>query len=94
MRRHKLGFNVPIAQWLASGLADWLWDQVNDQAFLRSELWDGRALLALAREKRESQTPWHPQEAHRVVLAVTAHWWLTRWMRSANPARSSVMQKL
>jgi asparagine synthase (glutamine-hydrolysing) len=81
LRRHKTGYNAPVANWLAGGLSSWLWDEVNDREFLRSELWDGPALLALARSKRETNASWHPQEAHRVLLAVTAHWWLTRWMR-------------
>jgi asparagine synthase (glutamine-hydrolysing) len=84
LRRHKLGYNAPIAHWLAGGLREWFWNELNDQEFLRSELWDGRALLALARAKRESHTPWHHAEAHRVALAVTAHWWQTRWLRGGN----------
>jgi hypothetical protein len=38
-------------------------------------------MLGLARAKRESGSPWQHGEAYRVTLAVTAHWWLTRWMR-------------
>jgi asparagine synthase (glutamine-hydrolysing) len=83
LRRHKLGYNAPVAHWLHNGLGEWLWSEVNDPEFLRSERWDGRALLALARAKRESRTPWHIDEAHQVALAVTAHWWQTRWLRGA-----------
>ena len=84
LRRHKIGFNAPVAHWLAGGLEDWLWDELNEQEFLRSELWNARGLLAFASAKRRSGSPWHPAEAHQVALAVTAHWWQTRWLRSAN----------
>jgi asparagine synthase (glutamine-hydrolysing) len=83
LRRDKLGYNAPVAQWLDRGLGNWVWSELNDPEFLRSELWDGRALLALARAKRQSCTPWHPAEMRRVTLAVTAHWWQTRWLRGA-----------
>jgi asparagine synthase (glutamine-hydrolysing) len=81
LRRDKLGYNAPVAYWLDRGLGDWFWSELNDQEFLRSELWDGPALLALARAKRQSDTPWHPEEARQLALTVTAHWWQTRWMR-------------
>jgi len=86
LRRDKLGYNAPVAQWLHGGLGDWLWDEVNDPEFLRSELWDGRALLALAAAKRQSGAQWHLDEASRVALAVTAHWWQTRWLRGGGTA--------
>jgi asparagine synthase (glutamine-hydrolysing) len=82
LRPDKLGYNAPITDWLNDGLADWLWDMLNDPQFLRSELWDGRALLALARTKRESGAPWTPPEMRRATTAVTTHWWLTRWLKS------------
>ena len=88
LRREKLGFNAPVDRWLGNGLdgglADWLWAQLNDPEFLREELWDGPGLLALAAAKRRSRSPWHPVEARRVTLAVTAHWWQTHWLRSAD----------
>jgi asparagine synthase (glutamine-hydrolysing) len=88
LRRDKLGYNAPVALWLDRGLRDWLWTELNDPEFLRSELWDGRAVLALARAKRQSGTAWHPAEARRVTLAVTAHWWQTRWLRGViSPVR-------
>lgn len=89
LRRHKVGYNAPVANWLAGGLADWLWDELNDQEFLRSELWDGHAIMSLARAKRETNAPWHPQEAHLALLAVTAHWWLTRWARRSPVSMSN-----
>jgi asparagine synthase (glutamine-hydrolysing) len=85
LRRHKVGYNAPVANWLSHGLKDWLWDELNDAEFQRSELWDGPALLSLARAKRESHTPWDLSEAHRVGLAVTAHWWQSRWLRRSLP---------
>ena len=81
LRRDKVGYNAPVAQWLRGGLGEWLWNEVNDPEFLRSELWDGRALLTMTRAKRESGAPWHIAEASPVALAVTAHWWQTRWLR-------------
>jgi asparagine synthase (glutamine-hydrolysing) len=84
LRRDKLGFNAPVAHWLNHGLGDWVWDEVNDPEFVRGELWDGRALQAVARSKREPGAAWTPAEAHRVTLTVTAHRWLTRWLRSGN----------
>jgi asparagine synthase (glutamine-hydrolysing) len=86
LRRHKIGYNAPVANWLSHGLKDWLWDELNDAEFQRSELWDGPALLSLARAKRESHAPWDLAEAHRVGLAVTAHWWQTRWLRRSLPS--------
>jgi asparagine synthase (glutamine-hydrolysing) len=80
LRRDKLGFTAPVADWLRGGLADWLWEELNDPDFLRSELWDGPTLLTLARTKRESGARWEPAEAHRVTLAITAHRWRTRWL--------------
>ena len=58
LRRDKLGFTAPVTDWLRGGLADWLWDEVNDPEFLRSELWDGPALFSLARAKRASGARW------------------------------------
>jgi asparagine synthase (glutamine-hydrolysing) len=88
LRRDKVGFNAPIASWLAGGLSDWLWDLVNEREFLDSDLWDGEMLLGLVRTKRSSRAPWPAQEAHRVLLVASAHWWLTRWRRrtSLHPA--------
>jgi asparagine synthase (glutamine-hydrolysing) len=86
VRRDKLGFNAPVAEWLGRGLADWLWEEVNDSEFLRSDLWDGRALMSLARSKRASGVPWEPAEARRATLAVTAHRWRTRWLSSVAAA--------
>ena len=80
VRRDKVGFNAPVHEWLGGPLGDWLWEELNDPDFLRSELWDGPALLSLGRAKRESGSPWSPAEAHRATLAVTAQWWRTRWL--------------
>jgi asparagine synthase (glutamine-hydrolysing) len=81
LRRYKLGYIAPVSYWLNRGLGDWFWSELNDQEFLRSELWDGPALLALASAKRQSGIPWHHEEARQLALTVTAHWWQTRWMR-------------
>src|SRR5207237_3579217 len=67
-RRDKLGYNAPVAHWLGGGVGEWLWSELNDPEFLRSELWDGRNLLAMARAKRQSGSPWHPAEARRITL--------------------------
>jgi asparagine synthetase B (glutamine-hydrolysing) len=83
LRRDKQPYTAPVAAWLDRGLGDWLWSEVNDPEFLASELWDGRALLALVGAKRRSGTPWSFTEGRRVTLAVTAHWWQTRWLRGA-----------
>jgi asparagine synthase (glutamine-hydrolysing) len=85
LRRDKIGFNAPIAYWLAGSLGDWLWDLVNEKEFLCSDLWNGEMLLGLARAKRSSQSSWHAPEAHRILLAASAHWWLTRWLRRGSP---------
>ena len=85
LRRDKLGFTAPVGDWLRGGLVDWCWEELNDPDFLASELWDGPALLALARAKRASGAPWEPTESHRVTLALTAHWWRTRWLGGAWP---------
>ena len=84
VRRHKLGYNAPVPHWLQTGVGEWLWRELNHPEFIRSEFWDGPALLTLAREKRRSQAPWHPAEARRITLAVTAHWWQTHWLRSGH----------
>jgi asparagine synthase (glutamine-hydrolysing) len=81
LRHDKLGYNAPVAQWLNGPLREWLWSELNDPAFLDNHLWDGPAMLALAESKRRSRAPWTADEAHRVTLAVSAHWWLTRWAR-------------
>jgi asparagine synthase (glutamine-hydrolysing) len=78
-RRDKLGFTAPVSDWLRSGLSGWLWEEVNDPDFLRSELWDGPSLHALARAKRASGEPWSHDDAHRITMAVAANWWRTRW---------------
>jgi asparagine synthase (glutamine-hydrolysing) len=81
LRRDKLGFTAPVNDWLGGSLGDWLWEEMNDVAFVRSELWDGHALRSLAAAKRASGAPWTRSEADRATLAVTAHWWRTRWLR-------------
>jgi hypothetical protein len=78
-----------VTQWLTGGLSEWLWRQVNDPEFLRSDLWDGRRLLAATRARRESRMPWSFEEARRITLAATAHWWLTNWLRARPPAVSA-----
>ena len=88
LRRDKLGFTAPVAAWLQGGLADWLWEEVNDRDFLASELWDGPGLLALARAKRDAGAAWAHEEAHRVTMAVTANWWRTRWGASYDQRRA------
>jgi asparagine synthase (glutamine-hydrolysing) len=80
LRRDKLGFVAPVSDWLRGGLGDWLWEEMNDPDFLRSELWDGPALQSLARRKRETAEPWDPVETGRATLAVSAHYWRTRWL--------------
>jgi asparagine synthase (glutamine-hydrolysing) len=85
LRRDKMGFNAPVRHWLSGGLADWLWDLVNESEFLRGDLWDGQSLLGLVSAKRAAQAPWHLREAHRVLLAASAHWRLTRWSRRRSP---------
>jgi asparagine synthase (glutamine-hydrolysing) len=84
LRRHKLGYNAPVGHWLEDGLGEWLWRELNHPEFIRSELWDGPALIALARQKRRSRARWHPAEARRIILTVTAHWWQTHWLRSGH----------
>jgi asparagine synthase (glutamine-hydrolysing) len=88
LRRHKVGYNAPVAHWFSHGLENWLWDELNNADFQRNELWNGPGLLALARAKRETSAPWHLAEAHRVGLAVTAHWWQTRWLRRTASSHS------
>ena len=83
LRRDKLGFTAPVNDWLRAGLGDWLWAEMNDSEFLRSDLWDGPGLRALAAAKRSSGAPWTRAEAERATLAVTAHWWRTRWLRGS-----------
>ena len=85
LRRHKVGYNAPVAHWFSHGLKNWLWDELNNADFQRNELWNGPGLLALARAKRETGAPWGLAEAHRVGLAVTAHWWQTRWLGRSLP---------
>jgi hypothetical protein len=77
---------VPVGHWLAHGLGDWLWDAVNDKEFLSSELWNGPSLLELTCTKRRLQAPWNLSEANSILLAVTTHWWQTRWLNA--PPRS------
>jgi asparagine synthase (glutamine-hydrolysing) len=83
-RTDKVGYNAPVREWLGGGLADWAWDQVNDPEFLRSELWDGRALRDAVRTQRASGRQWIHEQAHRVLLAVSAHLWQTRWLSSGH----------
>lgn len=91
LRQRKLGYNAPVADWLSHGLRDWLWDEVNDPDFLRGDWWDGLALRDFVRQKRETQARWSIPEAHRILLSVSANWWLTRWLspRSARDAATS-----
>ena len=80
LRRDKLGFTAPVSDWLSGGLADWVWDEVNDPGFQRSELWDGPAVRALVRSKRTSGARWEEAESHRVTMTLSAHWWRSRWL--------------
>jgi asparagine synthase (glutamine-hydrolysing) len=84
LRREKLGFNVPITSWLGrEGLGDWLWDMVNERDFLDNDLWNGQTLLALTRSKRLAGASWTFAEANTVLLAVSAHWWISRWLQAS-----------
>ena len=85
VRRDKLGFNAPVAQWLGDGLDAWLREQVNDPEFVRSPLWDGARLRDRANALRGRGTAWAAAEAQEVLLAATAHRWRTR-RGTANPA--------
>ncbi|ODS58626.1 MAG: asparagine synthase (glutamine-hydrolyzing) [Acidobacteria bacterium SCN 69-37] len=79
-RRRKLGYNAPVADWLNGSLAGWLADLVHEPGFVQSDLWDGPALRALAERHRRHRS-WVDADARRVVLAATAYWWQTRWLR-------------
>jgi asparagine synthase (glutamine-hydrolysing) len=89
LRRDKLGYNAPVVHWMGSGFDKWMWDALNDREFLRSDLWDGAALLKLATRLRKSNTPWHPEQMRRVTRALTAHSWLTNWLRRGRGAAKS-----
>src|SRR5262249_1281901 len=62
-RKLKIGFNSPLSDWFRGPLRDWLWEQVNERDFLDSDLWDGRAVRALAEvNRRAGASGWTPSE--------------------------------
>lgn len=80
VRRDKLGFNAPVAQWLCAGLDSWLRDQVNDPEFVRSPLWDGPTVRDRADTLHARGGAWSEADAQQLLLAATAHRWRTRWV--------------
>ena len=83
LRRDKVSYVAPVARWLDGGLRDWVWDAVNAPGFLQSAWWDGPALRALTAERRRAGS-WRRDDAAQVLLAVAAHWWLTRWLTAGS----------
>lgn len=80
LRRDKLGYNAPLAGWLGDGLAAWIWDEVNDPAFVRGHPWDGVALRERVRAQRARGGVWSAADAHDVLLAVSASRFRTHWL--------------
>ena len=89
LRCDKLGYNAPVARWLAAGLGPWLQEQVNDADFLKSELWDGPALRDRAAKVRAAGGAWSDADAHDLLLAATAHRWEKRWLAQRSPVARS-----
>jgi len=80
LRRDKIGFNSPLPNWLAGPLRDWLWDQVNDPAFLTSEHWDGQAIRQYVTARRgEGGWAWH--EGERIWTIMSAWLWERAFLR-------------
>jgi asparagine synthase (glutamine-hydrolysing) len=90
LRRQKLGYNSPVPHWLNDGLEEWVWNEVNHPEFIKTDLWDGRRLQDIVRRKRQTVSPWDPQDARTLMLAITCNWWLTRWLKG-NGARLAEM---
>lgn len=84
VRRDKLGYNAPVAQWLGGGLDAWLREQVNDPEFVRCSLWDGATLRDRANALHARGGVWTAADANEIVLAATAHRWRTRWLAASS----------
>lgn len=59
--RPKVGFGVPIAEWLQNGLRDWAGDLLSDSALKSTGLLDVKVVRQLWQEHRNGAANWHQQ---------------------------------
>jgi asparagine synthase (glutamine-hydrolysing) len=86
-RRAKIGFNAPLPQWFAGPLREWLWDCVNEEAFLASDLWDGPALREFVARKRAGGASWSWGEGEAIWPFIHAHLWRRHFLGAASRSR-------
>jgi asparagine synthase (glutamine-hydrolysing) len=73
-RMAKIGFRSPMQSWFNGELGTWVAEQVQTDAFLDSDLWDGPAIrdLVLARHANHS---WSEGDALRIWPFLQANLW-------------------
>jgi asparagine synthase (glutamine-hydrolysing) len=83
--RPKVGFGVPIAEWLCGGLRDWASDLLSDSALKSTGLLDEKVVRQLWQEHRNGAANWHQQLWQVLMLQA----WITA-QPAPKPAPSSV----
>jgi asparagine synthase (glutamine-hydrolysing) len=74
VRKQKIGFSPPMADWFNAALGDWVWDQVHTDSFIASEVWDGPAIRDFVEPRHRTRT-WTDRSADQVWPFLQAHLW-------------------
>ena len=73
-RRGKIGFSSPMPDWFNGRLGDVVWNEVNTQSFLGSDVWDGPLIRDFVASRHRARN-WTLNDANRVWRFVGAHMW-------------------
>jgi len=73
-RKSKIGFSPPMGDWFNGAIGDWVAREVEEDAFLQDEVWDGPAIRDYVRGRHEAGG-WTNWEADRVWPFLQTHLW-------------------
>lgn len=79
LRRDKIGFATPLSTWMHDDLGRWLFDLVNEPAFLSSSLWKGAEIRDWVGARRHTHA-WTWSDFAAVWVYVNAYLWLRRFV--------------
>jgi asparagine synthase (glutamine-hydrolysing) len=89
-RKSKIGFSSPLPDWFRGPLRTWLLQQVNDQDFISSDVWNGPAIRDFVGE-RVRLDRWDWQTAQKVWRFLHAHVWRKTFLNgNANSIEANV----
>ena len=69
IERPKMGFGVPVDEWLRGPLRDWAEDLLSEQALAEDDLGDPAPIRALCAEHLTGRLDWQPKTADALRLS-------------------------